>query len=101
MAWEANTATATLAVGVAGATSKYSAVAALLTAAPVIQVNTGGATGGKWGFDLMGVNTGGTIAAPVFGEVQASAITVIGTVGVATLAASKRIVGYIDYLGAE
>jgi hypothetical protein len=101
MTWEANAAGATLAVGIAGSTSKYSAVAALLTAAPVIQVNTGGATGGKWGFDLMGVNTGGTNAAPVFGEVQASAITVIGTTAVATLTANKRIAGYIDYLGVE
>jgi hypothetical protein len=101
MSWEANTGAATLAVGVVGSTSKYSAVPALLTAAPIIQVNTGGATGGCWGFDLMGVNTGGTMAAPVFGEVQTSPITIIGTTAGATLTANKRIAGYIDYLGNE
>lgn len=98
MFWEANTATATLAVGIAGSTSKYvSANTPLLTAAPTATP----AAGGAGGCALVGVGTGGTNAAPVIGEVQTSAITVIGTVGVATLTANKRIVGWIDYLGVE
>jgi hypothetical protein len=99
--WETNTATATLAIGIAGSTGKYSAVPALLTAAPVIQVSTGGATGGCGGFDLCGAGTGGTNAAPVVGEVLSGPVTVIGTTAVATLAANKRICGWIDYLGVE
>jgi hypothetical protein len=99
--WEAGTATCQFAVGIAGSTGKYSAVPALLTAAPIIQVNTGGATGGCGGFDLCGAGTGGTIAAPVVGEVQASSITIIGTVSVAGAAANKRICGWMDYLGME
>jgi hypothetical protein len=96
--WEANTATATFAVGISGSTSKYvSANTPLLTAAPTATP----AAGGAGGYDLVGVGTGGTNAAPVIGEVLASAVTIIGTVAVATLTANKRICGYIDYLGVE
>jgi hypothetical protein len=95
MYWEANTATATFNVGIAGSASKYSPTnAPLLTAATV-----GTAAGGGGPYKFGG--SGGTNAAPIVGEVQASATTIIGTVGVATLAANKRIVGYIDYLGVE
>jgi hypothetical protein len=98
MWWEINTATATFVVGIAGATTKYSGTnAPLLTATPV----TTPAVGGYCGYKLAGTGSGGTIAARVLGEVQASSITVIGTVGVATLAASKRIFGIIYYLGVE
>lgn len=98
MFWEANTATATLVVGIAGATTKYSG-----TNAPLLTAASPGpaAAGGSAGFELAGVGNGGTNAAPVVGEVQSGPITVIGTVGVATLTANKRIVGYIDYLGVE
>lgn len=100
--WEANTATAQFAVGIAGSTSKYLAVPALLTSVPVVQVNTGGATGGYGGgLDLVGAASGGTIAAPVIGEVLTGAVTVIGTVSVAALTVSKRICGWMDYLGVE
>jgi hypothetical protein len=99
--WEANAAGATLNIGIAGSAGKYSAVPALLTNVPVIQVNTGGATGGKGGFDLVGAGTGGTNAAPVIGEVQASAVTIVATTAVATLTANKRFCGYMDYLGVE
>lgn len=97
MFWEANTATATLGVGIAGSADKYTGAAALLTAASIVSPAAGGA-GGK---DLVGAAGGGTIAAPVMGEVLTGPVTVIGTVAVATLAASKRIAGYLDYLGAE
>jgi len=96
MFWEANTATATLDVGIAGATTKYTPTnAPLLTAA-----NTKSTAAGVPGGYLLG-SASGTNAAPVMGEVQSSAITIIGTVGVATLTANKRICGWIDYLGAE
>ena len=98
MFWEANTATATFDIGIAGTTTKYSgANSPLLTSAPTATPAAGGA-GGR---DLVGVGTGGTNAAPVIGEVLAAATTVIGTVGVATLTANKRICGYLDYLGVE
>lgn len=96
--WEANTGTATFQVGVAGTANKYSgANNPLLTAASPDAANTGGFNGKS----LAGAAGGGTNAAPIIGEVQASAITIIGTVGVATLTANKRICGYMDYLGAE
>lgn len=97
MFWEANTATATLDVGIAGTAAKYTGTPSLLTSAPT-QAPAAGGAGGR---SLYGTGTGGTIAAPVIGEVQTSAITVIGTVAVAALAASKRIYGWIDYLGVE
>lgn len=97
MFWEANTATATLGVGISGTANKYTGTASLLTAAPT-QAPAAGGAGGR---DLVGDGTGGTIAAPIIGEVLTSAVTVIGTVAVATLAASKRIYGYLDYLGVE
>jgi len=95
MFWEANTATATFNVGVAGNASKYSPTnAPLLTAATV-----GTAAGGGGPYPLGG--SGGTNAAPIVGEVQSGPTTIIGTVGVATLTANKRICGYVDYLGVE
>jgi hypothetical protein len=97
MFWEANTATATLGVGTASTANLYTGTATLLTNVPT-QAPAAGGAGGR---SLFGDGTGGTIAAPVIGEVIASARTVIGTVAVATLAASKRIYGYIDYLGVE
>ncbi len=95
MYWEANTATATFNVGIAGSASKYSPTnAPLLTAATV-----GTAAGGGGPYKFGG--SGGTNAAPIVGEVLAGPVTVIGTVGVATLIANRRITGYIDYLGME
>lgn len=94
--WEANTATATLAVGIAGNTSKYTPTnTPLLTAASALPAAAGGAAG----YELGG--SGGTVAAPIIGEKQTGVTTIIGTVGVATLTANKRIYGYIDYLGVE
>ncbi len=96
--WEANTATATLSIGVAGNASKYnSANTPLLTAAPTATP----AAGGAGGCALVGVGTGGTNAAPVIGEVLSGPTTIIATVGVATLTANKRFCGWIDYLGVE
>ncbi len=95
MYWEANTATATFNVGIAGSASKYTPTnAPLLTSATV-----GTAAGGGGPYKFGG--SGGTNAAPIVGEVQASAVTIIGTVGVANLTANKRICGYVDYLGME
>jgi len=96
MFWEANTATATLSVGVAGATTKY-ASAVLLTAASIVPTVAGAAGG----FDLVGAAGGGSIASPVVGEVLSGATTIIGTVGTAALTVSKRIFGWVDYLGVE
>ncbi len=94
--WEANTATATLNIGIAGNTSKYSPTnAPLLTAASALPAATGGAAG----YELGGF--GGTVAAPILGDKPTTVVTIIGTVGVATLTANKRIWGYIDYLGVE
>ncbi len=95
MYWEANTAAATFNVGIAGSASKYTP-----TNAPLLTAATVGAAAGGGGPYMFG-GSGGTNAAPLVGEVQASPITLIGTVGVATLTANKRIVGYIDYLGVE
>jgi hypothetical protein len=99
--WEAQGAAVTLNIGIAGTPGKYSAVPVALNAAPVIQVATGGATGGAAGFDLVGAGTGGTNAAPVIGEVQASAVTIVATTAAATMIANKRFCGFIDYLGVE
>lgn len=91
--WEANTATATLAIGIGGSTSKYSPTnTPLLTAASALPAAAGGAAG----YELGG--SGGTVAAPILGEKQTGVTTIIGTVGVATLTANKRIWGYVDYL---
>lgn len=95
MYWEANTATATFNVGVAGSASKYSPTAAPLLTAATVGTAAGG--GGPYPFG----GSGGTIAAPIVGEVLTAPVVVIGTVGVATLAASKRIYGWLDYLGME
>jgi hypothetical protein len=97
MWWEANTATAALSVGIAGAVTKYSA-AIVITNASVVSTIAGVQSGLDLGGGAVG---GGTIAAPVMGEVQASAVTIIGTNSVAALAVSKRVFGYVLYLGVE
>lgn len=94
--WEANTATATLAVGISGSTSKYTPTNTPLLTAANTQPTAAGVPGGY----SLGAGSG-TNAAPLVGEVQTSAVTIIGTVGVATLTANKRICGWIDYLGVE
>lgn len=95
--WEAGTATSTIVIGIAGATSKYSGSTVLLTSAS-IQPTVAGASGG---YDLCGVGSGGTIAAPVVGQVLTGPVTIIGTMATAGAAANKRICGWIDYLGVE
>lgn len=95
--WEASTATAEIAIGIAGSTAKYSGIPILLTS-KAIQPTVAGVAGG---FDLCGTASGGTIAAPVVGESLSGPTTVIGTMSVAGAAANKRITGYLDYLGNE
>jgi hypothetical protein len=95
--WEASTATAQISIGVAGAVTKYSASIVITNPSVVSTI-----AGAQSGIDLGGGATGGgTIAAPVIGEVQSGPVTIIGTMSVAGAAANKRIAGYVDYLGVE
>ena len=93
--YEANAGSSTLAVGIAGATTKYITAIAISAASQVASITVAS------GVELAGAAGGGTLAAPIVGEVQASAVTIIGTTGGATLTAAKRICGWMDYLGVE
>jgi hypothetical protein len=94
--WEANAGTNTLAIGIAGATTKYAAAFSLTSASQVASVTVAS------GLELNGAAGGGTMAAPVIGEVQTGPITIIGTTaGTGPLTANKRICGWMEYLGVE
>jgi hypothetical protein len=85
---EVITAAATLSIGIAGATTKYvttQAISAASAAGGVPLIPAGG----------------GTFAAPIAGEVQAAAVTLIGTLAGANWTANKRSAGYVLYLGVE
>lgn len=97
MWWEASTATAQISVGIAGAVTKY-LPSIVITGASAVSTIAGVQSGVDLGGGAPG---GGTIAAPVMGEVQAGPVTIIGTMSVAGAAANKRIAGYVAYLGAE